>query len=159
MLAAKIPPRHRAARTARLYRGWIARNRVGGYAAGSVSRKRTASPPDGVVNSPSHITCDAAHERADRPAGDRHAVIGRPAGARGDPAIGDGLAPLEIDHREVGVVADGDAALAGDAEQARRPGAGEIDEARISDSRPALTWSSMIGTSVCTPVMPEGVAG
>ena len=41
----------------KLYRGWIARNRVGGYAAGIVSRKRTASPPDGAVNSPSHITC------------------------------------------------------------------------------------------------------
>ena len=26
---------------------------------------------------------------------------------------------------------------------------------RSSDSRPALTWSSMSGTSVCTPVMPE----
>ena len=57
MLAAKIPPRHRAARTQVVQRMEV-RNRVGGYAAGIVSRKRTASPPDGVANSPSHITCD-----------------------------------------------------------------------------------------------------
>jgi hypothetical protein len=30
---------------------------------------------------------------------------------------------------------------------------------RASDNRPALTWSSINGTSVCTPVMPEGEAG
>ena len=71
----------------------------------------------------------AADDRADRPAGDRLAVIGRPAGARGDPGVGDRLAPLQVDDREVGVVADGDAALAGDAEDARRTGRGQIDEA------------------------------
>ena len=80
----------------------------------------------------------AAHERADRPAGHGDAVIRRPAGARGDPAVGDGLAALEIDHREVGVIARRDPALAGDAVNPRRPGAGQIDEAG-SDSRPALT--------------------
>ena len=30
---------------------------------------------------------------------------------------------------------------------------------RSIERRPLFTWSSMIGTSVCTPVMPEGEAG
>src|SRR5262245_5290407 len=38
----------------------------------------------------------AAHERADRPAFYLHAVIGRPARARGDPFVGDGLFALQV---------------------------------------------------------------
>ena len=30
---------------------------------------------------------------------------------------------------------------------------------RVSERRPAFTWSSMIGTSVCTPVRPEAQVG
>ena len=71
----------------------------------------------------------------------------------------DGLAALQVDDGEVGVVADRDAALAGDAEEPLRAGAGQVDEALEASAGPALTWSSMIGTSVCTPVMPEGEAG
>ena len=59
---------------------------------------------------------------------------------------------------EVGVVADRDAALADDAEQPLRAGAGQVDKA-LERQPPAFTWSSMIGTSVCTPVMPEGLSG
>src|SRR5713226_8724885 len=70
----------------------------------------------------------AAHEGADRPAGDTHAVIGRPARAGGYPFVGDGLAALEIGHCEIRVIARGDPALAGDVEQPRGTCAGEIDE-------------------------------
>src|SRR5688572_4171358 len=38
----------------------------------------------------------AADESPNRPPGHRHAVIGRPSGARGNPAVGDGFAALEI---------------------------------------------------------------
>src|SRR5471030_179729 len=72
----------------------------------------------------------SAYDSPHRPAGNGDAVIGRPADARGDPAVGDGLAPLEIDHRKVGVIADRDAALGRDAEQPRRARAGEIDQPR-----------------------------
>ena len=71
----------------------------------------------------------AAHEGADRPARDLHAVIRRPAGARGDPLLVMVSLALQIDDGEVGVVAGRDAALAGDAEEPRRAGAGQIDEA------------------------------
>src|SRR5262245_18768627 len=71
----------------------------------------------------------SAHDGAYRPAGDADAVVGRPAGARGDPTIADGLPSLEVDHGQVGVVSDGDAALAANAKEARGPMAGEIDEA------------------------------
>ena len=71
-----------------------------------------------------------AHERPDRPAGHRLAVVGRPAAARGDPGVADRLGALQVDDREVGVVADRDPALADDAEQPRRAGAGQVDEAR-----------------------------
>src|ERR1700719_1292145 len=70
----------------------------------------------------------AAHKGADRPAGDAHAVIGRPARARGHPFVGDGLAALEIDHGKVRVIARRDPALAGDIEQPRRACAGQIDK-------------------------------
>ncbi len=56
------------------------------------------------------------------------------------------------------IVADGDAALSRDAEEALRAGAGHVDEA-FERQAAAFTWSSMIGTSVCTPVMPDGVLG
>src|SRR5262249_37600014 len=51
-----------------------------------------------------------------------------PAAAADDPGIIDHPIGLTVDDREVGVVADDDAALANDAEDARRPGAGEVDE-------------------------------
>src|SRR5689334_2984739 len=72
----------------------------------------------------------AAHDRADRPAGDLDAVIGRPTALRGDPSVGDGLAALQVHDGEVGVVAGRDAALVGQAEDAARPLAGEVDETR-----------------------------
>src|SRR5579885_2568707 len=73
---------------------------------------------------------DAAADNGEfRPAGDAHAVEGRPAAAAGDPAVLDDAARLEVDDGEVRVVAEGDAPLAGDAVDARGPGAGEIDEA------------------------------
>ena len=75
---------------------------------------------------PHHLV--AAHDRPHRPARDAHAIVGRPAGARRDPSVADRFLPFEIDYRHVGIVAGGDAALAGNAEQPRRPGAGEIDE-------------------------------
>src|SRR4051812_33605107 len=50
----------------------------------------------------------AADEGTDGPAGDAHAVIRGPAGFGGDPFVGDGLAALQIDDGEVGVVARGD---------------------------------------------------
>src|SRR4051812_40433392 len=64
----------------------------------------------------------AADEGADGPAGDADAVIGGPAGLGRDPFVGDGLAALEIDDCEVGVIAGGDAALAGHVVEARRAG-------------------------------------
>ena len=65
---------------------------------------------------------------------------------------------LQVDDGEVGVVADGDAALA--AMPKRRCGPWLVRSTKRSRlRRPALTWSSMIGTSVCTPVMPEGDVG
>src|SRR4051794_1588982 len=70
-----------------------------------------------------------ANDRADRPAGHRDAVIRGPAAFRGDPAIADGLAALEVDDREVAIVAGGDPTLARDAEKPLRPGTGEVDEA------------------------------
>ena len=70
----------------------------------------------------------AAHQRANRPAGHGHAVIRRPTGARGDPAVGDGLPPLQIDDGDIGVVTRREPALAGDAIDPRRTGAGEIDQ-------------------------------
>ncbi len=71
----------------------------------------------------------AAHERADRPALHADAVVGRPAAARLDPGVGDGLAALQVDDGEVRVVADRNAALAADAEQPVGAVARQIDEA------------------------------
>ena len=53
----------------------------------------------------------------------------RPAAFAADPFILDDALGLEIDDGEIGVVAHGDAAFAGDAEDALRTGAGQIDEA------------------------------
>src|SRR6478672_13756862 len=47
----------------------------------------------------------ATHDSADRPAGDRHAVIRRPAGARGDPCIRNGGLSLEVNDGKIGVTA------------------------------------------------------
>ena len=69
-----------------------------------------------------------AHDRADRPALHFVAVIGRPAAAAFNPVVGDGAASFQVDHREIGVIAHGDAALAGDLEQARRAVTGHVDE-------------------------------
>src|SRR5207244_3421090 len=40
----------------------------------------------------------AADDGAHRPAGHRHAVVGRPAGAAGDPAVLDGAPRLQVDQ-------------------------------------------------------------
>src|SRR5688572_20295753 len=60
----------------------------------------------------------AAHDGSNGPALHRYAVIGRPAAARLDPGVGDGLAAPQIDDGQVRIVAHRDAALAADAEQA-----------------------------------------
>src|SRR4029078_4374683 len=71
----------------------------------------------------------APEDRSDRPALHIAAGKGRPTTFRGDPVVGDGLLQFQIDDGEIGVIAYRDAALAGDAEDALRPGAGQIDEA------------------------------
>src|SRR4051812_26793282 len=76
---------------------------------------------------PHHLA--TADEGADRPTGNRLVIVWRPAGTRRDPTIGDRLTAFQVDHRDVGVVAHRKPALPGDAIDARRPGAGEIDEA------------------------------
>src|SRR5690349_14001772 len=68
-------------------------------------------------------------DRALGPALDLAAVIGRPAGPALHPAIGDGPAALQIDDGEVGVIALGDAALAGEPENAAGPMTRQVDEA------------------------------
>src|SRR5215510_7328279 len=52
----------------------------------------------------------------------------RPAAFAADPFVLDHARLLEIDDGEVGVVADGDASLAGDAKDTLRACAGHIDE-------------------------------
>ena len=65
---------------------------------------------------------------------------------------------LQVDDGEIGVIALRDPALAGDAEDALRPGAGQVDEAL--QAQPAGGHMvSITGTRVCTPGMPEGEAG
>ncbi len=54
---------------------------------------------------------------------------GRPCRTRGHHRVGDRYLALQVDHREVGIVADRDAALAGDLEKARGTGRGEVYEA------------------------------
>jgi hypothetical protein len=76
----------------------------------------------------------ATNECSYRPASHRHAVIGSPAGPRRHPFIGDCFASLEIDNCQIGVVASGDAALGGDAEQTRRARAGEINKTQERQS-------------------------
>src|SRR5439155_24070394 len=56
------------------------------------------------------------------------AVIRGPFRPAFDPAIGNDLAPLEIDDRQVGIVAFGNAPLTGDAEDALRAMARQVDE-------------------------------
>ena len=86
------------------------------------------------------------------------AVIGRPAGARDDPAVSDGFPALHIDDSQIGIVTRRDAAFAGNAVDARRPRAGQIDEA--GERKPAgVDVIEHNGTKVCTPVMPEWVFG
>ena len=60
----------------------------------------------------------------------RHAdvVIGGPARTRGDPGVGYCLTPPQIDNGQVSVIPRGDAPLGCDAEDTRRPGAGEINK-------------------------------
>ena len=77
-----------------------------------------------------------AHDGADRPAFDFLPGEGRPAAFAADPVILDHALGFEIDDGEVGVIANGNAAFAGNAEQALRPCAGEIDEAR--EAEPSL---------------------
>src|ERR1043166_6366677 len=67
-------------------------------------------------------------DRGEGPAGRLHAVDRRPAAFGRHPGILDAPLSLEIDEGEVGVVAQRDAALAGDAEDALSAGAGEIDK-------------------------------
>ena len=94
------------------------------------SRKPTGAPCAAPMISPSHIT---RRPRTKVPTGQpltRHAVVGRPAAARlAIQRVGDRLRALQVDDREVGVVADGDAALAADAEQPLRPVRCQVDEA------------------------------
>ena len=125
---------------------------------GSASPKRTGSPA-AFLSSPSHM---AIFPRTTVP-------IGQPLTFRPAKGVHPDLLPTqslsmtrsrhEVDDGQVGVIAERDAALAGDAENALRAGAGQIDEARKAEASLALTWSSITGTSVCTPGMPEGVAG
>ncbi len=75
-----------------------------------------------------------AHDRADRPAFDLPPGEGSPPRFAADPLIVDDALAFEVDDGQVGVVAERDAALAGDAENALRPGAGQIDEARQAEA-------------------------
>ena len=68
-------------------------------------------------------------------------------------------APAHVHQGEIGVVAG---APAGPCRARRRPAPARRTSDRPcapSDSRPAFTWSSMTGTSVCTPVRPEWHSG
>src|SRR5258708_3284138 len=69
----------------------------------------------------------ATYEGPNGPAYHGLSVIRRPARARGDRGVADRLAALEIDDGEVGVVSTRNAALADDAKQPLRPGAGQVD--------------------------------
>ena len=71
----------------------------------------------------------------------------------------EGAARLQVDDGQVGVVALGHAALAGDAEHAAARRALVRSTKRSSVSRPSATWVSITGTRVCTPGMPDGEAG
>ena len=86
----------------------------------SVSRNRTGSPVDGATSSPLPHHSPPAHKSSDRPARHFHAIVRRPARARSNPFVGDGLAALEIDDRQIGIVARGDPAFARDVEQPRQ---------------------------------------
>ena len=70
-----------------------------------------------------------ADQRADRPASDAPPRKGRPAAFAADPFILDDALGRKIDDGEIGVVAHGDAAFAGNAEDTLRTCAGQIDEA------------------------------
>ena len=150
---ARHQPQARAHDGRRRHRGERAGQRLGVHRAPAGRHERLAkikrwaksrrtAPPrrgPGAASSPSHITrCPRTNVPTGQPV-TRHAVIGRPAGARRDPAVGDGLAALEVDDGEIGVVAHGDAALARDAEQARRRRRWSGRPGAASDSRPALT--------------------
>jgi hypothetical protein len=56
------------------------------------------------------------------------------------------------------MVALGNPALVGETEDTLRSSAGQFDET-LQAQLPLFTWVSMIGTVVCTPGMPEGLAG
>src|SRR5436189_4427555 len=67
-------------------------------------------------------------DRAPDAANDLHAVIRRPAGPALHPAIGQPVAPLEIDDGEIGIIPFRDTTLAGQAENAPRSMARQIDK-------------------------------
>ena len=96
-----------------------------------------------------------AHQRRHHPARDFLTVIRSPAAFAGYPVVRDGALRLQINDGEVGIVAFGDPALAGDV----------VDPLRVSstrrrrDNRPSFIWFSMLTSRVCTPVMPLGVCG
>src|SRR3546814_5863901 len=70
----------------------------------------------------------AADDGGCLPAGDRLALEGRPAAFRLQPGVLDAALRLQVDQGEVAVVADGDAALAGDAIDSLCACGGEIDQ-------------------------------
>src|SRR5690606_8543768 len=59
----------------------------------------------------------------------RHSLEGRPAALGGQPLTGDLPPRLHVDDREVGVVADRQAALAGELVDPSGPVGGQVDEA------------------------------
>jgi|GEM_PF-27836 len=75
---------------------------------------------------PHHLL--APDDRPGRPARHLLAIIGRPAAARSDPAVLNHHAPVQINDREIGVIANSNAPLAGDAKEPRRARARHINE-------------------------------
>src|SRR3546814_18537897 len=100
----------------------------------------------------------AADDGADGLAGQLHPLERGPVAARCQPVPTDGPALLEVDHREVRVIADRDAPLPHQAEDALRPRRGQFDEPAQRQA-PFPPMVRRTGTRRLKPGMPLGAAG